>query len=67
MLPIYRIRDGIQQLANNKEIFEKCHKILNSGETLMIFLKEVMTKRAIRPLSKGFTRIVFGALEKIKI
>ena len=67
LLPIYRIRDGIQQLANNKEIFEKCHKILNSGETLMIFPEGSHDKkRAIRPLSKGFTRIVFGALEKNK-
>ena len=24
LMPIYRIRDGIQQLANNQEIFEKC-------------------------------------------
>ena len=67
LLPIYRIRDGIQQLANNKEIFEKCHKILNSGETLMIFPEGSHNKkRSIRPLSKGFTRIVFGALEKNK-
>ena len=29
LMPIYRIRDGIQQLANNQEIFEKCYHILN--------------------------------------
>ena len=65
LMPIYRIRDGIQQLANNQEIFEKCHNILNKGETLMIFPEgSHHKKRTIRPLSKGFTRIVFGALEK---
>jgi len=37
LLPIYRIRDGIKQLSNNQEIFEKCFKILHKKETLMIF------------------------------
>ena len=67
LLPIYRIRDGIKQLANNKEIFEKCHTILKNSETLMIFPEGSHNKkRTVRPLSKGFTRIVFGALEKYK-
>jgi 1-acyl-sn-glycerol-3-phosphate acyltransferase len=67
LMPIYRIRDGIQQLGNNHEIFEKCHTILKNGETLMIFPEGSHDKkRTVRPLSKGFTRIVFGALEKYK-
>ncbi|MFQ3181157.1 MAG: 1-acyl-sn-glycerol-3-phosphate acyltransferase [Polaribacter sp.] len=65
LMPIYRIRDGVKQLSNNQEIFEKCHKILNKGETLMIFPEGTHNKkRSIRPLIKGFTRIIFGALEK---
>ncbi len=65
LMPIYRIRDGIQQLANNQEIFEKCFKILHKGETLMIFPEGSHDKkRTVRPLSKGFTRILSGALEK---
>jgi 1-acyl-sn-glycerol-3-phosphate acyltransferase len=67
LMPIYRIRDGIQQLGNNQEIFEKCHTILKKGETLMIFPEGSHDKkRTIRPLSKGFIRIIFGALEKYK-
>ena len=67
LMPIYRIRDGIKQLSNNQEIFEKCHNILNKGETLMIFPEGSHDKkRTTRPLSKGFTRIVFGALDKYK-
>lgn len=66
-MPIYRIRDGIKQLSNNQEIFEKCYHILNKGETLMIFPEGSHDKkRTIRPLSKGFTRIISGALEKHK-
>jgi 1-acyl-sn-glycerol-3-phosphate acyltransferase len=67
LLPIYRMRDGVKQLANNQEIFEKCHIILNKGETLMIFPEGTHDKkRTVRSLSKGFTRILFGALEKHK-
>ena len=65
LMPIYRIRDGIQQLANNQEIFEKCYSILQKEESLMIFPEGSHDKkRSVRPLSKGFTRIVSGALEK---
>lgn len=65
LMPIYRIRDGASQLGKNQEIFESCFDIFNRGETLMIFPEGSHNrKRTVRPLSKGFTRIVFGALEK---
>ena len=65
LMPIYRIRDGASQLGKNKEIFESCFDIFKRGETLIIFPEGSHNrKRTIRPLSKGFTRIVFGALEK---
>lgn len=65
LMPIYRIRDGVQKLGKNQEIFEKCFSIFNQGKALMIFPEGSHNrKRTIRPLSKGFTRIVFGALEQ---
>ena len=65
LMPIYRIRDGIQQLSNNEEIFNKCYKILERKDTLVIFPEGTHNrKRTARPLSKGFTRIISGALEK---
>lgn len=65
LMPIYRIRDGIKQLSNNEEIFEKCFQILKKEETLIIFPQGGHSRdRNIKPLSKGFTRIVFGALEQ---
>tara|TARA_B100000787_G_scaffold159892_2_gene138463 strand:- start:43411 stop:44463 length:1053 start_codon:yes stop_codon:yes gene_type:complete len=64
LMPIYRIRDGIKKLEKNQEIFEKCFSILNNEKSLMIFPEGSHDKRrSIRPLSKGFSRIVFGALE----
>ncbi len=65
LMPIYRIRDGRKQLSNNEEVFQKCFNILKRKETLIIFPQGGHSRdRNIKPLSKGFTRIVFGALEE---
>ena len=65
LMPIYRIRDGVKELGKNQEIFEKCFSIFKEGKALMIFPEGSHNrKRTIRPLSKGFTRIVFGTLEQ---
>ncbi len=64
LMPIYRIRDGASQLGKNQEIFENCFDIFKKGETLMIYPEGSHNrKRTIRNLSKGFTRIVFGAFD----
>jgi 1-acyl-sn-glycerol-3-phosphate acyltransferase len=65
LMPVYRIRDGISEVGKNKEIFENCFELFKKGETLLIYPEASHNrKRTIRPLSKGFTRIVFGALDK---
>lgn len=65
LMPIYRIRDGRNQLNQNDEIFEKCYQIFEKKETLLIFPQGGHSRdRNVKPLSKGFTRIVFGALDK---
>jgi len=64
MLPIYRLRDGKETLAKNNEIFNKCYSLLGKKRSLLIFPEGTHDiKRWVRPLSKGFTRITFGALE----
>ncbi|MGB0879683.1 MAG: 1-acyl-sn-glycerol-3-phosphate acyltransferase [Polaribacter sp.] len=65
LIAIYRMRDGIDQLAKNEEVFNKCFNILHRKESLMIFPEGSDNRnRTVRTLSKGFTRIVFGAIEK---
>ena len=65
MMPIYRIRDGRSALDRNTEIFDQCNRILRNGEALLIFPEgNHGQKRRLRPLSKGFTRIVFGTLRE---
>ncbi|MDG1041105.1 MAG: lysophospholipid acyltransferase family protein [Polaribacter sp.] len=65
LMPIYRIRDGVKELSKNTEVFNDCFKILKKGEALMIFPEGSHDqRRTVRNLSKGFTRIIFGAFEK---
>lgn len=63
MMPVYRIRDGIQQLSKNQTIFNKCEKLLKKNQAILIFPEGSHNKkRTIRPLSKGFTRIIHQTL-----
>ncbi len=65
MIPIYRIRDGRESLKNNMEVFDQCADILGKEEAMLMFPEgNHSLKRRVRPLSKGFTRILFAALEK---
>ncbi|WP_339727246.1 lysophospholipid acyltransferase family protein [Maribacter stanieri] len=64
MLPIYRMRDGRGTLFNNDAIFNSCAEILNRREALLLFPEANHSlQRRVRPLSKGFTRILFRAFE----
>lgn len=64
MLPVYRIRDGWSNLTNNNPVFEKCKKLLHARQTVVIFPEGSHNlARRVRPLSKGFTRIVFDTLD----
>jgi len=64
MLPIYRMRDGRDTLSNNDAIFNSCAEILNRSEALLLFPEANHSlQRRVRPLSKGFTRILFRAFE----
>ncbi|TVZ55731.1 1-acyl-sn-glycerol-3-phosphate acyltransferase [Lutibacter sp. Hel_I_33_5] len=65
LMPIYRIRDGKSQVSRNHEVFNTCFEILKNEKALMIFPEGSHGRvRKIRPISKGFTRIIFGALDK---
>jgi 1-acyl-sn-glycerol-3-phosphate acyltransferase len=64
MLPVYRIRDGWSKLMNNNSIFHTCSSILAKKGTVVIFPEgNHNLDRRVRPLSKGFTRIVYETIE----
>lgn len=65
MMPVYRVRDGFSSVQKNNEIFEKCIRYLKNRDTILVFAEANHNlKRRIRSLSKGFTRIAFGAEEE---
>ena len=65
MLPVYRIRDGWSNISNNTSIFNSCADLLHQNKAVVIFPEGSHNlNRTVRPLSKGFTRIVFDTLEK---
>lgn len=66
MIPIYRIRDGRDSLKHNEPVFKKCADLLAKCESLLMFPEANHNlQRRVRPLSKGFTRILFKTLEQI--
>ena len=65
MIPIFRIRDGWQSLAENQKTFEVCDGVFLRNEAVLIFPEgNHGSQRRLRPLSKGFTRIAFGSLRQ---
>ncbi|MEO1437940.1 MAG: lysophospholipid acyltransferase family protein [Bacteroidota bacterium] len=61
MLPIYRIRDGYDQLSKNEAIFEQVAELLNDGKTVAIYPEgNHHHERRIRPLKKGAARILLA-------
>jgi len=65
MIPIYRIRDGVNTIEKNYKTFERCTEILKKGEAIEIFAEgEHHLNRRIIPLKKGFARIILATLQK---
>jgi len=67
IMPVYRIRDGKDQLANNDKTFEESIKVLKSHKALALFPEAAHSgKRQMLIHKKAVPRIVFMAEEKSK-
>lgn len=65
MIPVYRIRDGVNTIEKNLEVFKQCFEILKNEGAIEIFPEgEHHVGRRIIPLKKGFARIILGTLQK---
>ncbi len=65
ILPIYRIRDGVESLKKNEEVFDHCVEVLNRNRNVVMFPEgNHGRKRMLRPLVKGVFRIAFKAQSK---
>jgi 1-acyl-sn-glycerol-3-phosphate acyltransferase len=65
MLPIFRIRDGIEKVRKNDEVFEKSLRVLHNKLNPLCLFPEGNhgDKRRLRPLVKGIFRIALMAQE----
>lgn len=65
VMPVYRMRDGKEELAKNDEVFNKSMEFLEAGGALAIFPEASHAGfRHLRGLKKGIPRIVFQAEER---
>jgi 1-acyl-sn-glycerol-3-phosphate acyltransferase len=65
IMPIYRLRDGIENVKRNDEVFQKTVDVLRNKYNPLILFPEGNhgDKRRLRPLVKGLFRIAFMAQE----
>lgn len=65
MLPVYRIRDGKDNLSNNEDIFEQVIQLLENRKTVALFPEAAHSgKRQMLPHKKAIPRIALEAEEK---
>ena len=65
ILPAFRMRDGIENLSKNNEIFEQCVEILHKNNALGIMPEGNQgEQRKLRPFVKGIFRIAFDTQQK---
>jgi 1-acyl-sn-glycerol-3-phosphate acyltransferase len=65
LLPVYRIRDGKNNLSNNEEIFNQVVQVLESKQSVALFPEAAHSgKRQMLPHKKAIPRIALEAEEK---
>lgn len=65
LLPIYRIRDGKDNLSNNEQIFEQVTRILENKQTIALFPEAAHSgRRQMLPHKKAIPRIALEAEAK---
>ena len=65
LLPVYRIRDGKDNLSNNEEIFEQVIQLLENKQTIALFPEAAHSgKRQMLPHKKAIPRIALEAEAK---
>lgn len=65
MLPVYRIREGVENLENNYETFDACIQLFKSKGVVLIFSEGLcINEWHLRSLKKGTARLAFKAWDE---
>lgn len=63
-IPIFRFRDGYENLKKNNNSLEHCYRALGRNQRIIIFSEgDCVTEKRLRSLQKGTARMAFGAYE----
>jgi 1-acyl-sn-glycerol-3-phosphate acyltransferase len=58
MIPIYRMREGRDQVRRNRDSFEACQALLLQGKSLLIFIEGIcVNQHQLQPFKKGAARL----------
>ena len=61
ILPVYRIRDGYDQLSNNQQVFNQTFKVFKNRSSIVLFPEGAHSgKKQVQNLKKGVARIAFS-------
>jgi 1-acyl-sn-glycerol-3-phosphate acyltransferase len=61
ILPVYRIRDGYDQLSNNQQVFDQTFTVIKNGTPIAMFPEgNHVGIKNVRSLKKGIARIAFS-------
>lgn len=67
LIPVYRLRDGIDSMEQNKVTFGICSQMMSEGKALLIFSEgNAVPELRLRPLKKGTARIAFQSAEEMQ-
>lgn len=65
IMPAFRMRDGMENLGRNQEVFDRCVEILDKNHAIGIMPEGNQgEQKRIRPIVKGIFRIAFAAQEQ---
>lgn len=65
MMPAYRVRDGVDELGKNEEIFRQAARVIQEGDPIVLFPEALhQNGRYLGTFKKGFARIAFETVEQ---
>jgi len=65
LLPVYRISEGVENISDNYNTFDRCKKIFNQNGIVLIFIEgRCINEWHLRPLMKGTARLAISSWQE---
>jgi glycerol-3-phosphate O-acyltransferase / dihydroxyacetone phosphate acyltransferase len=64
-IPVFRFRDGFNNLKNNQDTFDRCYDLLGNGKHILVLAEgQTEHEKKLRPIQKGTARLLLGSYDK---